>query len=127
MRKKKRSSLALLLLLLLPLFSGIAEDKKSSTNDYALIYGTVFGPEGNLVRGVRVLIRKSDAKKPKYEHISDLRGEFAQRVPPGPADYIVYVDPKSLDKKSKLNSGQEVKVHFEKDERQDIALHLTTQ
>ena len=139
----KRSSLALLfavLLCWLPLAfaqnsnpnqdnaSGKDQVKdKGKGKEYALIYGTVFAPNDTLARGVRVLIRKSDSKKPKYERFSDSQGEFAQRVPVGPADYIVYVDPKSppFGKHSKIKPGKEVTVHIAKDERRDISLHLT--
>ena len=102
---------------------------------YALIYGTVYGPDDTPVTGVHVRIRKKDDKKPRYEQYSDRRGEFAQRVPVGPADYIVYADLKSgqicrgdkcVDaKKSGLKPGKEATVHFDGEERQDISLHLT--
>jgi hypothetical protein len=135
----KRSNLALLFIFLLcclPLVfaqnSNQSQGKASDTGkgkdkEYALIYGSVFAPNGTLAKGVRVLIRKSDSKKPKYERFSDSQGEFAQRVPVGPADYIVYADPKSppFGKHSKIKPGKEVTVHIAKDERQDISLHLT--
>jgi len=63
---------------------------------YALIFGTVWGPDDRPVYGVRVKIRRADQKKPKWELFSDHRGEFAQRLPAGKADYIVWVDLKGF-------------------------------
>jgi hypothetical protein len=51
--------------------------------------------------------------------MSDSRGEFAQRVPAGTADYLVWAEVKS----HKGHSG-ETKVHVESDERVDIGLHI---
>jgi hypothetical protein len=61
---------------------------------YALIYGTVYGPDDRPLYGVPVKIRRSDKKKAQWELTSDHRGEFAVRVPPGPADYVVWTDAK---------------------------------
>jgi hypothetical protein len=93
----------------------------SPKSDYALIYGTVWGPDDRPVPGIRVNIRKATDKKPRWELVSDRSGEFAQRVPVGAQDYIVRAD-------LKLPKGRpqpEVKVHIDDNERQDIGLHLT--
>ena len=71
-------------------------------------------------------ISRADDKKPRWELISDHNGEFAQRVPAGQADYVVWVDLdgyKSNDNKQ-LRAGTEVTVHIEYEERADIGLHL---
>ena len=76
--------------------------------------------------GVKVKIRRADQKKPEWELYSDHMGEFAQRLPAGKADYIVWADLKgykSLNGKH-LSPGEQVTVHIEGDERQDIGLHL---
>jgi len=93
---------------------------------YALIFGTVWGPNDRPVYGVHVKIRRADQKKAKWELYSDHHGEFAQRVPAGKADYIVWADLKGfkLLNGSKLQAGNEVTIHIEGDERQDIGLHL---
>jgi hypothetical protein len=93
---------------------------------YALIFGTVWGPDNRPVYGVHVKIRRSDHKKAKWELYSDHQGEFAQRVPAGKADYVVWADLKGfkLLNGNKLQPGEEVTVHIEGDERQDIGLHL---
>ncbi|MGH8458370.1 MAG: carboxypeptidase-like regulatory domain-containing protein, partial [Nevskiales bacterium] len=98
--------------------SPAAEKKKEKP--YALIFGTVFGPDGRGVAGVKVKIRRSDQKKAKWELYSDSRGEFAQRVPAGKADYVVWADLPG----PKGQSRQEVTAHVENDERVDISLHL---
>ena len=97
--------------------------------DYALIFGTVFDTEGHQLYDVKVKIRRADEKKAKWELYSNHAGEFAQRVPPGPADYIVWADVKGykLDDGRRLRPGEEVKVHIASDERQDVSLHLAWQ
>jgi hypothetical protein len=93
---------------------------------YALIFGTVWGPDERPLYGVKVKIRRADQKKPHWELISDHHGEFAQRVPPGPADYLVWADLKGYKSPSgkQLHQDAEVKVHVDNDEREDTGLHL---
>ena len=93
---------------------------------YALIFGTVWGADDHPLHGVAVKIRRADQKKAHWELYSDHHGEFAQRVPPGPADYLVWADLKGYKSASgkELHQDGEVKVHIDNDERQDIGLHL---
>ena len=93
---------------------------------YALIIGTVWSPDNRPVYGVKVLIRRADQKKAKWELYSNHTGEFAQRVPAGKADYVIWADPKSVKSitKNKLHPGTEVTVHIAGDERVDAGLHL---
>jgi hypothetical protein len=101
--------------------------KLKPTDQYALIFGTVWGPDDRPLYGVRVYIRRVPGKKPKWELSSDHAGEFAQRVPAGKADYVLSVDRKGLkttDGQS-LHLAQEVTIHVEYDERVDTGLHLT--
>jgi hypothetical protein len=93
---------------------------------YALIFGTVWGPDNHPLYGVRVKIRRAEQKKAHWELYSDHSGEFAQRVPAGAADYFVWADLKGYKSLSgiKLHQDAEVKVHVDNDERQDIGLHL---
>jgi hypothetical protein len=91
------------------------------TKPYALIFGTVFGPDDRPLANVKIKIRRGDHKRAKWELVSDRRGEFAQRFAAGEADYFIDTD---IPKKYRLEN-KEVKVHIMNDERQDIALHLT--
>ena len=93
---------------------------------YALIFGTVWGPDDRPVYGIKVKIRRARDKKPKWELYSDHNGEFAQRVPAGEADYVLSADLKGV----KTSDGQqlhtqEVTVHIYNDEREDTGVHLT--
>lgn len=102
-----------------------AEDKPQKTPPpYALIFGTIWDAGNRPIQGVRIKIRRSDQKKAKWELISDRRGEFAQRVPAGKADYVIWADVKPK-KGQKDFKPVETTAHIENDERIDIGLHLT--
>jgi hypothetical protein len=75
---------------------------------------------------VKVKIRRADQKRAKWELYSNHTGEFAQRLPAGKANYIVWADAKDLKSLSgnKLDPGPEVTVQIESEERVDIGLHL---
>lgn len=106
---------------------GAAFEKRLKADDpYALIFGTVWGPDDRPVYGILVKIRRSRDKKAKWQLSSDHHGEFAQRVPAGEADYVVWADLKGVrttDGKH-LHLVNEVPVHVDNDERVDIGLHL---
>jgi len=109
-----------------PASAAPAEKKLKPTDPYALIFGTVWGPDNRAVYGVKVYIRRVPDKKPKWEVYSDHSGEFAQRVPAAKADYVVSADPKGVKTTGgqPLHLAEEVSVHVEYDERVDIGLHL---
>jgi hypothetical protein len=120
--------LGVLLLVVLPTF-GAQENLLAAQKEkpYALIFGTVWGPDDRPVYGVAVKIRRASDKKPKWEVYSDHRGEFAQRVPAGEADYILTADlkhVKTADGRA-VRQAKEVTVHIYNDEREDTGLHLT--
>jgi hypothetical protein len=98
----------------------------SHDRPYALIFGTVWGPDNRPVYGVRVRVRRSTDNKPKWELFSDHNGEFAVRVPAGKCDYVVWADLKGFKSSNggHLQAVTEVTVHIENDERADIGLHL---
>lgn len=101
--------------------------QKHKEKPYALIAGTVWGPDDRPIYGVKVKIRRAKDKKPKWEMYSDHNGEFAQRLPAGESDYIVWADLKGFkapDGKP-LRLVQEVKIHIFNDEREDTGLHLS--
>ena len=120
----------ILVVLLAPALSSHQEllaSSKPKGKPYALIAGTVWGPDDHPVYGITVKIRRAKDKKPKWEVYSDHMGEFAQRVPVGEADYILTADLKGVktaDGKA-LRLVQEVTVHIYHDEREDTGLHLT--
>jgi hypothetical protein len=128
-----RGGIAALVLLLLassgalmaaPVASPNAGPQKNSTaKDYALIVGTVWGPDERPLAGVPITIRSATGKKAKWELVSDQRGEFAQRVPPGRQDYIIQADIKT----AKGQSKPEITVQIEDNERKDVGLHLSQQ
>jgi hypothetical protein len=115
-------ALLLLSALLAPLAvqPAVAPPREDPRNAYALIFGTVFAPDDRPAYGVRVKIRRAAEKKARWELFSDRRGEFAQRLPVGSADYVLWADVQG----PKDRPRAEVKVHIENDERVDISLHL---
>jgi hypothetical protein len=98
-----------------------SSNSATAKKDYALIYGTVWGPDNHTVAGVPISIRRASDKKPKWELVADGRGEFAQRVPVGAQDYIVQANIKT----PKGEPKPEVAVHIDDNERKDIGIHLT--
>ena len=108
-------------------------DKKKPEKSYGLIFGTAYGPDDRPLYGVRITIHPEGKKHPSWELVSDHRGEFAQRVPPGPKDYLIKGEAEyapvgesgkpQLSKKKKLKG--ETRVHIEGQERQDVGVHLT--
>lgn len=120
----------LCVVVLLPTFSSpnnLLAAQKSKEKPYALIVGTVWGPDNRPVYGVPVKIRRSKDKKPKWEVYSDHHGEFAQRLPPGDSDYILSADLKHVKTPDgqPLRLVQEVTIHITGEERVDTGLHLT--
>jgi hypothetical protein len=104
----------------------LASEQPDPKKPYALIFGTVWGPDDRPVYGIKVKIRRADQKKAKWELYSNHSGEFAQRLPAGKADYVVWADTKGVKllNGKKLEAGPEVTVHILGDERADIGLHL---
>lgn len=96
---------------------------------YAVIFGTVWGPDNQPVYGVTVKIRRATdkPKKTRWEVYSDHHGEFAQRVPAGEGDYILTANVRGVKGPDgrPLHLVQDVKVHVYNDEREDTGLHLT--
>jgi hypothetical protein len=110
---------------ILPATQNSAPSQKPQEKPYALIFGTVWGPDDHPVYGVKVKIRRADAKKPHWELYSNHSGEFAQRVPAGKADYVIETDlkgVKSVD--GRRLQAEAVTVHVDNDERVDTSVHL---
>ena len=121
----RRRILLLVFCAVLPAWA-LSPQSKKREKPYALIYGTVYSPDEHTVYGVRVHIRRSDQAKPKWELYSDHAGEFAQRVPAGPATYIIWADLKGYKPISgkRLEAGAAVTIEIHNEERADISLHL---
>ena len=98
---------------------------------YGLIFGTAYGPDDRPVYGVKVTIHPADKKHPSWNLQSDHHGEFAQRVPPGPGDYVIHgeveIIPVENGKPHKSQTKHlkgERTVHIDDQERVDVSLHL---
>jgi len=104
---------------------GLSSAGNKREQPYAVIFGTVWGPDDRPLYGVRIKIRREDEKKARWELYSDHNGEFAQHVPAGKQDYVIWADLKHQ-KSANGNplQGEEVKVHVDADERVDTGLHL---
>ena len=85
------------------------------------MYGTVWSADDHPVAGVPITIRRASDKKPKWELVSDGRGEFAQRVPVGAQDYIIQANIKT----AKGQPKPETTVHIDDDERKDVGIRLS--
>jgi hypothetical protein len=94
--------------------------------NYALIFGTVWGPDDRPMYGVEVKIRVATEKKAHWEVHSNHLGEFEQRVPVGKQDYVLWPDLKGYKNPAykHLQPGPEVTVDIENDERVDTGVHL---
>jgi len=105
--------------------NALALDHKHET-PYALIFGTVWEPDSRPAYGIRIRIRRQNEKKARWELTSDHHGEFAQRVPAGAQDYVVWAELKGVKSAAgKPLHAEEVKVHIDNDERADIGVHLS--
>jgi hypothetical protein len=111
--------------------AGDKDKKDDKQKDYGVIFGTAYGPDDRPLYGVRVTIHPVGKKHPSWELVSDHRGEFAQRVPPAPADYLVtgeaevaaIVNGKPQRSKKQRLKG-EARVHIDGAEWRDFSLHL---
>ena len=127
MRKKRKRkkrigiSLALLLAAFLPLAA--APKKKPPLPDtYVIVSGSVFQDTGYALPGADVTLALDtqsasapDKMKP-IQLVSDARGEFVVRVPPGPRSYTVAVRAKGFQSQQKsisVNDQERVEVTFQ--------------
>lgn len=60
--------------------------------EYAVIFGTVWGPDDRPLSGVHVKLRRAGEKKARWETYSNRRGEFEFRLPAGRQLYLVWAD-----------------------------------
>ena len=130
-KRKKRIGTSLIggsligtgVVLLLAAFVPVAAAKKKPALDtYAVISGSVFQESGYALPDAAVTLVAEPAsggaavKEQKMEAVSDARGEFIFRVPPGPMNYAIVVAAKGYQslRKSVAVEGQErVEVTFQ--------------
>lgn len=112
-------------------FSCLPASASDKPKPYAVIFGTAYGPDDRPIYGVKVTIHPDGKKHPSWELYSDHRGEFAQRVPPGPGDYVatgvVVIEPVENGKPQKSRKKRltgEAKVHVAGEEERDFSIHL---
>lgn len=117
------------LALLCILSASTTADDKDLKKHYGLIFGTAYGPDDHSVYGAKIEIHPAGKSHPSWKLFSDHRGEFAQRVPSGPSDYVISGEVEFApvvngvtQKKRKLKA--ETKVHIQAEERQDVSLHF---
>ncbi|HWY71783.1 MAG TPA: hypothetical protein VNX88_24160 [Terriglobales bacterium] len=116
-RRHAAASLAVAFMLATSCLAIAGDPQKRELEPYALLFGTLYGPDQRPAYGVKIKIRRADQKKAKWELYSNHQGEFAQRVPAGKADYIITADVKG-------NPKPELTVHVDNDERKDFVLHM---
>ena len=125
-KKKSRKRIGTSLLLVLAAFlpGAAAAKKKPALDVYAVVSGSVFQESGYALPDADVTLigeppaGASTSKSDKQQAVSDERGEFIFRVPPGPAHYTVVVAAKGYQslRKSVTVEGQErVEVTFQLD------------
>lgn len=124
-----RSVLSLILALLFCSPAALSGKDQILQKHYGLIFGTAYGPDDRPLYGAKIQIHPAGKKHPDWELYSDHRGEFAQRVPAGPADYLVTGETRLESPETHKNKRvtAEAKVHIEQEERQDVSLHFKPQ
>ncbi len=126
-KRKKRigisliaTSVVLLVAALVPIAA--AAKKKPALDTYAMISGSVFQESGYALRDAAVTVVAEPlsggaaVKTQKMEAVSDARGEFILRVPPGPMNYAIVVSAKgyqSLRKPVTVEGQERVEVTFQ--------------
>jgi Carboxypeptidase regulatory-like domain len=120
-RKRIGTSLTLLLAVLLAAFLPLAAapKKKPALDTYALISGSVFDDRGYALPGANVILapESQPTKANTIEMVSDARGEFVVRVPPGPMHYSATVHAKGYQSQRKT-------VSVEDQERVEVTFQL---
>ena len=122
-RHSYRQVLVLAAMLIAVVAASAQDSAKDKPKPYALLFGTMWGANNRPLPGVMIHIRRVQDKKARWTLVSNNEGEFAQRVPTGTQDYVVWADIKHI-KGAKPAKPVEATVHVENDERVDFGLHL---
>jgi hypothetical protein len=93
------------------------KDDARHADSHAVVAGTVFRESGFSLPGATVTLAVKDAPKvKKLQAVSDPRGEFAFRVPPGPGTYVVRAAMKGfqpVEKEASVSGEERVEVTLE--------------
>jgi len=90
MRTRPGSKLAAALCGCALLLAGVSPAQRKNNEAHAVVAGAVFRENGFSLPGATVTLAMKDAPKgKKLQAVSDARGEFAFRVAPGAATYVV--------------------------------------
>jgi len=118
-----------------------AQNHKKSEVKFALLFVNAYDADGHPLYGANVKVRRLGEKKTRWEGPTNHSGEFAQRLPLGPSDYLVWLEtgnkhadgeairnaekglPHSIHEGA-VSAVSAVKIHIESDERIDLGLHL---
>ena len=110
------SGFVLALALLLP--AGVAAAKKKQPEPVAVIAGTVFRDPGFALPSAEVTVTPESGKAKQMKVVTNVRGEWAVRVPPVPMKYKV-------DVKSTGFAPQDKTVEIEGEQRKEVNFVLT--
>jgi hypothetical protein len=96
------------------ILGAVAAPLQKNDAPHAVVAGTVFRENGFSLPGATVTLAMKDAPKTKkLQAISDSRGEFAFRVPPGAGAYIVRASMKGfqpVEKEASVSGEERVEV-----------------
>lgn len=95
---------------------GQKKSKQEEFENSFLFFGTVFTEQGFLLPGAEVKVRRTSERKTRWEAYSDVRGEFAVRVPKGD-EYEIQIKAKGF---SLMTRTVDSKVGG----RQDMVFHM---
>ena len=116
--KKRKSSLPVLLAACLLAAVTLTAEEKSAAKRQAILAGSVHDQQSGLaLPGVRIEIRRQGEKKPRWRAVTDVRGDFAVRVPVGKATYVIATA-------SKHQKNQELAVDVVSHERVEVLFLL---
>jgi hypothetical protein len=114
MRTRPGSKLAAVAFACALLLSGALRAQRKSDEAHAVVAGAVFRENGFSLPGATVTLALKDAPKgKKLQAVSDARGEFAFRVLPGAATYVVKASMKGFqaaEKEAAIGGEERVEV-----------------
>ncbi len=114
MRTRPGSKLAAALCGCALLLAGVSPAQRKNDEAHAVVAGAVFRENGFSLPGATVTLAMKDAPKgKKLQAVSDARGEFAFRVAPGAATYVVKASMKGFqaaEKEAAIGGEERVEV-----------------